>query len=181
MSLPAVDLKTDAAPAFVRRAGEAVAYFERPSLGDRTIEIDDELFKSSFEKPAAPPGAVVCRFCRTPLDVKGDFCDHCGAPVAEAAPSGVLNPQSAAPGVTAEPPPHVTTASGDPAAAAGFSGNNAGSAPYPPAMSAGDAETPYPLPELLLSPDAQESPLTVSAKQRPAGFLSRLKRLLKKD
>ena len=170
MSLPAVDLRIDAAPAFAPRAGGAVAYYERPSLGDRTIEIDDELFKSSFEKPAAPPGAVVCRFCRAPIDVTGDFCDHCGAPMAEAAP-----------GVVAEPPPDVTAPSGELPAAANVPVNHAGSAAYPPDILAEHAEPAYSLPEILLSPGAPASPLTISAKERPVSFLGRLKRLLKKD
>jgi hypothetical protein len=63
------------------------------------VNVDEELLKKSFERPVAHPGTVVCRFCKGPLDIEGDFCEQCGAPVAEAAPRGVIpaKPTPAAP------------------------------------------------------------------------------------
>ncbi len=52
-----------------------------------------KLLKKAFEKPVRhQDGAVVCRFCKGPLFLGGDFCEHCGAPVAEAAPPGLVPP-----------------------------------------------------------------------------------------
>ena len=61
----------------------------RPSLGDPMMEIDEESLRKAFE-PVSPPGATLCRFCKRPLDLSGDFCEQCGAPVSEAAPPGAL-------------------------------------------------------------------------------------------
>jgi hypothetical protein len=75
----------------------------RPSLGDRAQEVDDEALKKAFEKPIRhQQGAVVCRFCKGPLFLGGEFCEHCGAPVAEAAPVGMVE---AASHVSAPPVP----------------------------------------------------------------------------
>lgn len=41
-------------------------------------------------------GQPNCRFCTGPLDLSGEFCEQCGAPVTEAAPSGWLKPAAAA-------------------------------------------------------------------------------------
>lgn len=38
-------------------------------------------------------GGAICRFCKGSLDLKGDFCDQCGAPVEEAAPPGMVKPK----------------------------------------------------------------------------------------
>ena len=93
-----------------------VDWHPRPSIGDPQLEIDEVEFKKSFERPPAPPGAVVCRFCQVPLDPSGEFCEHCGAPVAEAVQSTssaqTHQPPSAAPARQAhqdpEPQPYVT-------------------------------------------------------------------------
>ena len=37
-----------------------------------------------------------CRFCKGPLDLDGEFCEQCGAPVSEAAPSGWVKPATVA-------------------------------------------------------------------------------------
>ena len=183
-SLPPVDLRIDTAPVLSPRP-RAAAYYSRPSLGDRTMEIDDELFRRSFEKPITQSGMVVCRFCRAPLDVAGEFCDRCGAPVAEAAPPGALKPkpQSAAPGVTTEPPPDMSAPAGPLAspATASFPENHAVAAAYPPPISLGDAEPTCSLPETVPAPVAPVSPLTASAKEHATGLMSRLKGLFKKD
>src|SRR5579862_1462717 len=69
----------------------------RPSLGDNVQEVDDESLKKAFEKPVRhQAGAVICRFCKGPLFLGGDFCEHCGAPVEEAAPPGVVLPRKLA-------------------------------------------------------------------------------------
>jgi hypothetical protein len=67
---------------------------QRPSLGDRAQEVDDDALKKAFEKPIRhQQGTVSCRFCKGPLFLGGDFCEHCGAPVSEAAPPGIIPPK----------------------------------------------------------------------------------------
>ncbi len=52
------------------------------------------------------PGGVTCRFCKGPLDLEGDFCEQCGAPVEDAAPPGLVKPKpTSAPPVGAATPP----------------------------------------------------------------------------
>lgn len=94
-SPPAVPLKLSSIPpSFAPPAAPASS--ARIDRGDPDLEeVDDELLKKSFERRGPRrPGAVVCRFCKAPLDINGDFCDQCGAPVAEAAPEGLLKDKS---------------------------------------------------------------------------------------
>ncbi len=51
------------------------------------------------EIPRFTPHAAdepTCRFCKGPLDLNGEFCEQCGAPVSEAAPSRWLKPAAVA-------------------------------------------------------------------------------------
>jgi hypothetical protein len=182
-------------PELSPRAGAPVEH-PRPSLGDPRLEIDEELLRKSFEEPLAPPGAVVCRFCRGPLDLKGDFCDHCGAPVAEAAPPGALVPKPQVapppgPPINAPEPrvsPSAQAASFPPEMSAGqphptysLPEDTPGpGALYPPGMAAEFAEPTLPTPENPPAPIAPPSPPTPPAEQRPSGFMSRLKGVFKR-
>ena len=52
-----------------------------------------------------------CRFCKGPLDLSGEFCEQCGAPVSEAAPSRWLKPAPVAhPVVSKDSSPSVPSA-----------------------------------------------------------------------
>lgn len=84
---PTITLKIAPTPVMTPPSGAANGN-ARPRFRDRMLEIDDEAFEGSFVPPAAQAGAVLCRFCRGPLDLAGDYCEQCGAPVAEAAPPG---------------------------------------------------------------------------------------------
>jgi hypothetical protein len=167
----AVPLNIVATPVMTPRAGAAVE-FPRPSLGEQIADIDEELLKKAFERPIARPGAVVCRFCRGPLDIEGDFCEQCGAPVAEAAPPGALKPkpQSSEPPFsppdTAAPRPGMLSVPG------------AASAPalHPvaePPLPLKPAAPTYPTPPAPVVP-------TSPAEERPTGLMGRLKGLFKK-
>jgi hypothetical protein len=86
----------------------------RPSFDSVTLdrenrngEIDEEALWRAFARPVKP-GAVVCRFCKRPIDLLGEFCDYCGAPVAEAAPAGTLQPPAPAPVPPPQPPAQAT-------------------------------------------------------------------------
>jgi hypothetical protein len=106
-----VNLRAAAPPPMVEPRYTPLARNPRPSLGDRAQEVDENALKKAFEKPVRhQEGAVICRFCRGPLFLGGEFCEHCGAPVAEAAPPGLVPPQPA----NAEPP--ITTEDDDPLA-----------------------------------------------------------------
>ena len=96
--LSTVNLKIAPTPVMSPRTAPR-AQHPRPRLGDDIEEIDEEALKKSFERRVVRPGAVVCRFCKGPLDLGGEYCDQCGAPLAEAAPPGTLpvKPQPAAP------------------------------------------------------------------------------------
>jgi len=65
-------------------------------------------------------GEPTCRFCKGALDLSGEFCEQCGAPVAEAASSGWLKPAAAGhPVVSKQSSPPVPSAAhptGPPAA-----------------------------------------------------------------
>ena len=144
------------------------AQYARPSLGDQMVEVDDELLKKSFERQIIQPGAVVCRFCKGPLDLDGDFCEQCGAPVTEAAPPGTLKPkpQPAAPPVAppATPPPSKPMHA----------------APSPSANPATGTEPTYPTPTHTPAPVVPTSPPTPPAEEHPSGLVGRLKGLFKK-
>ncbi|MFZ0961588.1 MAG: zinc-ribbon domain-containing protein [Terriglobia bacterium] len=151
---PTITLKIAPTPVMTPPSGAANGN-ARPRFRDRMLEIDDEAFEGSFVPPAAQAGAVLCRFCRGPLDLAGDYCEQCGAPVAEAAPPGALKPR---------PQPAVPPAS-DPAPAA----------PPPQAESAANPEpTPNPAPPALTS-----SP-TPPGEENAPGFMNRLKGVFKR-
>ncbi len=179
--LPAVNPKIAPIPVISPRAG-AAAEHPRPSLGDQMVEIDDDFLKKSFERPITQPRAVVCRFCKGPLDLAGDYCEQCGAPLAEAAPPGALKPetQPAVPSVPPPgiPPPSLSMPAHRPAESA--PAYHASAAPSPPAMPAAFEEPTHPTVELPPTPVAPASPPTLPAKERPSGFMGRLKGLFKK-
>ena len=57
------------------------------------------------EAPPVRPAAI-CRFCKSPLNLRAEFCEQCGAPLEEAAPPGLLEPiPKPAPVVQAPPAP----------------------------------------------------------------------------
>ncbi len=170
------------APRFVPLPANA-----RPSLGDNAQEVDDELLKKSFERPVRhQPGAVVCRFCKGPLFLGGDFCDHCGAPVAEAAPPGVtLPPRPRA----AEPPPEdvesdpladflgpAQVAPPAPANNQSITGLHSSAAPLatPPPAARVEPQRPAPRPNPYLSPSRPQN-------DDAPGLMGRLKGIFKKS
>ncbi len=88
------NLKPAAPPPMAAPRYTPLARSPRPSLGDNAQEVDENALKKAFEKPVRhQEGAVTCRFCRGPLFLGGEFCEHCGAPVAEAAPPGLVPPR----------------------------------------------------------------------------------------
>ncbi len=165
------------------RAGSAAEY-ARPSLGDVAAEIDDEVLKKSFERPLTHPGAVLCRFCKVPLDIGGDFCSHCGAPVAEAAPPGALNAKSqpaASAGLVGDSPlsPPDKPAPGAPSVdspSGSATGDPHNATPPPAAMPGALTEPLDPTLTPLPAPVAPASP----PGQHPSGLMDRLKRLFRK-
>ena len=191
-----VGLGAPRTPVLYPRAGGPVEH-PRPSLGDPRLEVDEELLKKAFEKPLAPPGAVVCRFCRGPLDLKGDFCDRCGAPMAEAAPPGALVPNpplAPPPGPPASTPeprisPSAQAAPFTPKIPAGESrptyslpeDTPGPGALYPTPMAAEFAEPIIPTPENTPAPNDPASSPAPPAEQPPSGFMSRFKGLFKKS
>jgi len=164
-----VHLKIAPTPVMAPRP-EAAAEYARPSLGDQMEEADDEWLKKSFERPVAPPGAVVCRFCKGPLDLAGEFCEQCGAPVTEAAPPGTLKPQ---PQPAAPPVPPPVTPAPPPR-------NPAQAAPRLPAKPAVLTGPTHPMPRRTPAPVVPTSPITPPAEEHPSGFVGRLKGLFKK-
>lgn len=166
----------------------------RPSLGDPRLEIDEQLLRKSFEEPLAPPGAVVCRFCRGALNLEGDFCEHCGAPVTEAAPPGALASTShpappPGPAISAPEPqqrPSLQTEPELPAQQAHLAYSLPDDTPgpgalYPTPMASDFSEPTPPSPENPPSPIAPTASSTPAAGEHHAGFLSRFKGLFKKS
>jgi len=181
-NFPTVNLKIAPTPVLSPR-GEVAADELRPSLGDSRAEIDEESFKKAFAKPMVQPGAVVCRFCKGPLDLEGDFCEQCGAPVAEAAPPGALKPKPPPPGPAVPPPIAPAPLSSRPEPVAPVETGPA-SAELPPALSAALSPTakssplPEPPPTPVLVPPTPPPPAPVE--EHPSGFMGRLRGLFKK-
>jgi hypothetical protein len=158
----------------------------RPSLGDNAQEVDDESLKKAFERPVRhQPGAVICRFCKGPLDLGGDYCEHCGAPVAEAAPPGVLpakpqTPEPPRPQVDDDPladllgPAKVAPPA--PAHSGSTTGLHASPAPLPPVKSTAHAE-----PQRTAPPHNPYLTPTPPAEEHPSGLMGRLKGIFKKS
>ena len=169
-----VPLKIAATPVMAPRT-VAPAWQTRPSLGDQMEEIDEESLKKSFERPVTKPGAVVCRFCKGPLDLEGDFCEQCGAPVSEAAPPGTLRPKP-----QAAPPPISS-----PVGTAPPSSQSAQAAPPTHYQSEGQLPTAKPAARgESTNPTPTRTPLPVvptpPPEEPPSGFVGRLKGLFKK-
>jgi hypothetical protein len=172
-----VPLKIAPTPVMSPRAGSGMMY-PRPSFRDDRLEIDEEALKKSFERPLTRPGAIVCRFCKGPLDLNGDFCEQCGAPVSEAAPPGAITPKPA-------PPPAAPSLVAPPPAQS----RPAQAAPDPPApahSSTGLQPSPAapPVPSITTSqptPVPSAPPTTTPADDSPAGLMGRLKGMFKKS
>lgn len=184
-----VNLKIAATPVMAPRTSP-LAPNPRPSLGDDSAEIDEESLKKSFQRPIPHhPDAVVCRFCKGPLDLGGDYCEHCGAPVAEAAPPGMVPPKPK----VVEPPPAAQDE--DPLAAilgpAKNSAPPAASAPHAPLSSTGLHPSPTPTPAakpaMHLEPQRTAPhhtphlpPPPAHPEEQQAGLMGKLKGLFKK-
>ena len=177
-----VPLKIAPTPVMGPRPGSASSH-PRPSLGDPKAEIDEEALKKSFERRVAQPGTVVCRFCKGPLDLDGEFCEVCGAPVTEAAPPEALKdhphpppppPEPAAPAeprpAQATPPPHPPT----PAATA--------HSPDPAhAIPGAHTEPTHPTPTRTPAPPAHTPPPAGPEEGHSSGLMGRLKGIFKKS
>jgi hypothetical protein len=176
-ALSTINLKIAPTPVMSPRASPA--RLQRPSLGDNLVEVDEELLRKAFQRPLPKPGAVVCRFCKGPLDLAGDYCEHCGAPVAEAAPPGALplKPRPEAPLASSPVPPiPLFSAPAKPAVPAAPPVANVAaplSSPPPP-------QSPKPFTDIDLMPTATAAPPLPPPQELPAGFVGRLKGLFKK-
>jgi hypothetical protein len=178
-AVPTVPLKIAPTPVIAPRVGSGADHPPR-RLSAPMVEVDDESLKKNFERPPSQPGAVLCRFCKGPLDLAGDFCDQCGAPVPEAAPPGTFKsvPQPAAPPVP--PPAAPAPLPATPMQAAPPEPPPVGSAPVDP-PSAAPPLTPDPVtqPEPPSPTPAPAAP-TPPAEAPPSGLMGRLKGLFKK-
>ena len=177
-----VNLKIAPTPVLSPRGG--VGQDEsRPSLGDARSEIDEESFKKAFARPVVQPGAVVCRFCKGPLDLDGDFCEQCGAPVAEAAPPGSLKPKPSPPAPADAPPIAPARLASTPQPAAPLP-TQAASTELPPALSSALSPAARPAPVVEPPPAPVFVPPTEppppAAEVHPSGFMGRLRGLFKK-
>jgi len=151
-------LKASPSPMIAPREGVPLERV-RSKLGRDMVDLDEEVLNRSPRKPATTPDAIFCRFCKAPLALDGDFCETCGAPVADAAPPGTVEPKTpAVPFDTAPPPPGPLS-------------------PTFPATARTSAA-----PRTAETSAAQAAPVSAarSAESR-AGFVDRLKGLLKKD
>jgi hypothetical protein len=174
-AFPTVPLEIAPTPVMIPHAGDAAPH-ARPSLGDWAAEVDDEALKKSFARPVTHPGAVLCRFCKVPLDMAAEYCNHCGAPIAEAAPPGALKPQSQAgvpparfDEVLLSPPDKPPEASPVQPPTGSASEDHAGASPPPAAEPIADTEPTPPTP-----------PLTPPADDHRSGLIGRLKRLFRR-
>jgi hypothetical protein len=176
-----VPLKIAPTPVMSPRAGTGMMY-PRPSFREDR-EIDEEALKKSFERPLTHPGAIVCRFCKGPLDLDGDFCEQCGAPVSEAAPPGAIAPKPAPPrpaqSPVAPPPAQSRPAQAAPDPLAPVH-NTMGLQPNPATPPA----SPPPAPSIITrqpAPVPPTPPTTTPADDSPAGLMGRLKGMFKKS
>lgn len=173
-----VPLKIAATPVISPRAGSGSMH-PRPSFHDEKIEIDEEALKKSFERHVTQPGVIVCRFCKGPLDLTGDFCEQCGAPVTEAAPPGTVVPKPPPAPVAPPPMPNrpVQSSPPTPAPAQGRSVTGlqpSASPPSPPRPAAPS------LPPRPTAPAAPVAPPVPPPEEPPAGLMGRLKGIFKK-
>jgi len=177
-----VPLKIAPTPVMAPRGG-AGAQYGRPSLGDQVEEIDDEALKKSFERRLVPPGAVVCRFCKGPLDLAGDFCEQCGAPVTEAAPPGTLLPKPPPAAAPAPPPSMPAQAAPPPRPPAASTATPYPSAapPTPPGPAPRTEATRSTTPTRTPAPVAPPPPPTPTEEEEKSGLMGRFKGLFKKS
>ncbi len=168
-----VPLKIAPTPVVSPRSGAAVE--RHHASGEHAAEIDDETLKKSFERQVTQPGAIICRFCKGPLDLDGDFCEQCGAPVSEAAPPGMVKPKPTEP----PPPPPAPVASAPPPAPA--------VAPPPPPAPAALSDRTNSGPPLTSRTVARPNPTRPPAPppappagEQESGLMGRLKGLFKK-
>jgi len=182
-----VPLKIAPTPVVAPRDGAPTGH-ERPGLGDQTEEVDDESLKKSFLRPVTQVGAVICRFCKGPLDLDGDFCEQCGAPVAEAAPPGMIKPkpQSARPAIPAPAaarPPVRPAQAAPPArpAAASTPTRSTSNPPAPAARPAAPAARPTPTPPRTPAPVAPPPAPAPPSEDEKSGLMGRFKGLFKKS
>lgn len=174
-----VPLKIAATPVMSPRPGAGSPY-PRPSFRDEKVDIDEEALKKSFERHVTQPGVIVCRFCKGPLDISGDFCEQCGAPVSEAAPEGMVLPKPEPP-----PPPPPRPVAPAPAAPAPVPIKPAQVAPPPPVPRPSPPPAPrptvHPTPTRGPVPPPPESPAAPPADDQSAGLMGRLKGIFKKS
>jgi len=182
---PTVPLKIAVTPALTPRPGPPPEH-PRPTIGNDRLEIDEESIKKAFQKPVARPGVIVCRFCKGPLDLNGEFCEQCGAPVAEAAPPGA---KKATPSAVTPPPAVAPVVEHAPAAnpphaahplAASTSGNHPGATPLPLPAPAEHATPTHPTPTRTPVPAAPAPAAPPPADSSSSGFMGRLKGIFKK-
>ena len=180
-----VPLKIAATPVMSPRPGGGNLH-PRPSFHDEKVEIDEEALKKSFERHVIHPGAIICRFCKGPLDLSGDFCEQCGAPVVEAAPPGVAMPKPAPP-----PPPAPTPMqAAPPQPPAPAPSKPVQSAPPPPPPRSSNASgvlpsttTPPPgrlAPPTTSRPTPLPPPPAAPEEEPSSGLMGRLKGMFKK-
>ena len=180
--LSTVALKISPSPVISPRGDLRVEY-PRPALGPEIDEVDEEALRKAFEKPALP-GMVLCRFCKSPLDLDGDFCEQCGAPVGEAMPPGTIRRERAPVHPVAPPPeparqspspinPHLRPGETPAAATPG----QPPTAPAPPVAKPSAAAT---APRVMPAPSHHPThPL--AAPEPPSGLLSRIKDVFTRD
>jgi hypothetical protein len=182
-----VPLKIAATPVMTPRTGGG-GNFERPALGDQHAEVDDESLKKSFARQVTQPGVVVCRFCKGPLDIGGEFCEQCGAPVAEAAPPGMIKPkpQPVAPpdppaaSPAAPPSKPAMAAQSAPPPAVSTPADHPSAAPPPPAKPASQTRTTSTRATVPPPSVAPSAPPTPPAEDQSSGLMGRFKGLFKK-
>ena len=182
-----VPLKIAPTPVMTPRPGSGNLH-PRPSFHDEKVEIDEEALKKSFERHVTHPGAIICRFCKGPLDLSGDFCEQCGAPVVEAAPPGMVIPQPAPPPppapapVQVAPPPVPSRPAPSAPPAPPRSPNASGVIPStttpPPGRITPPPPRPAPAPVAPLPPSP---PTAAPDDESPSGLMGRLKGMFKKS
>lgn len=179
-TVPTVQLKIAATPVLTPRVGSPSEHL-RPSLGDERLELDDETLKKSFARQVTQPGAVVCRFCKGPLDLNGDFCEQCGAPVIEAAPPGTVQPKpEPTPPPPAAPAPVQSKPAQNASPARSATGLHPSATPPPAVKPAAPTEATHLTPTRTPAPVAPPSPPTPPAEEQPSGLMGRLKGIFKK-
>ena len=66
---------------------------EREAVIPVQSELEGARIEDSRRFTPSTPGGPFCRFCKGPLDLDGEYCEQCGAPVAEAAPGAKARPR----------------------------------------------------------------------------------------